>query len=375
MTKPIRVLQVLSILNQGGAENMVMNLYRAIDREQIQFDFIVHTDERGVFDDEAESLGATIYHAPKYTGTNHFQYVKWWKNFLDSHPEYKILHSHIRSCASIYIPIAKKRGLKTIIHSHSTSNGTGFSSFGKRILQYPLRYQADYLFACSKEAGEWLFGEKVIKKDNFKIIFNGIDCDRFRFDEECRRQIRKEYGIENNFVIGHVGRHTPAKNPIFLLEIFAEVYKKNPTARLLQIGQGEMTEQLKEKCRDLGIEKTVIFAGIQNNVEKYYSAMDVFLFPSTWEGLGIVAVEAQTSGLHCLVSKPVPTLADIKAGLFHSMDLQKSAKEWAITTLSLKNTDRSAEMAKYTRSAGYDINVTAKYLSEFYYAMIDQNSK
>lgn len=366
MTKPIRVLQVLSILNQGGAENMVMNLYRAIDKEKIQFDFIVHTNERGAFDDEAESLGAVIYHAPKYTGTNHFQYVKWWKSFLADHPEYRILHSHIRSCASVYIPIAKKRGLKTIVHSHSTSNGSGFASLVKKVMQFPLRHQADYLFACSKEAGEWLFGKKAVKKDNFKVIYNGIDCERFHFNEQDRVLIREKYGIKDNFVVGNIGRHTLSKNPLFMLEIFSEIYKRDNNARLLQVGQGEMTEQMKQKCHDLDIEQAVIFTGVHNDVEKYYSAMDVFLFPSLWEGLGIVVVEAQTNGMQCVVSNAVPVLADIGAGLFHRMDLQDSVKKWASLVISFSKSNRLDDKTGFVRSAGYDISDIAKTMEKFY---------
>ena len=366
MDKPIRVLQVLSILNQGGAENMVMNLYRAIDREQIQFDFIVHTNERGAFDDEVESLGATIYHAPNYTGTNHFQYIRWWKNFLDSHPEYKILHSHIRGYASIYIPIAKKHGLKTIIHSHSTSNGKGFSAFVKKILQYPLRYQADYLFACSKEAGEWLFGKIAVEKDNFKVIRNGIDCDRFQFNEKNREQIRKEYGIEDNFVIGHVGRHTSAKNPIFLLEIFAEVYKKNPTARLLQIGQGEMTEQMKEKCCEHGVQNAVIFAGAHNDVEKYYSAMDVFLFPSLWEGLPVTLVEAQVNELPCVISDVITREVVINETLVACVSLGNDAKMWSKEVLKLQNCKSNRTTASVVKIQTFDVKNVAEDLTLFY---------
>lgn len=368
MTKPIRVLQVLSILNQGGAENMIMNLYRAIDRQQIQFDFVVHRNEHGVFDDEVESLGATIYHAPKYAGTNHFQYVKWWKNFLDSHSEYKILHSHIRSYASIYIPIAKKHGLKTIIHSHSTSNGKGFSAFVKKILQYPLRYQADYLFACSEEAGEWLFGKKAVKKDNFKVICNGIDCNRFRFNEENRILIRKKYGIEDNFVVGHIGRHTLSKNPMFMLEIFSEIYKKNNNTRLLQVGQGEMTEQMKQKCRELKIEQAVIFAGVHNDVEKYYSAMDVFLFPSLWEGFGIVLIEAQANGLMVTCSDNIPQKVQI-SDHFMALSLEFGKEKWAEAVLQKKYINRSNSYIDVIKN-NYDISKISIGLEEFYKSLV-----
>ena len=215
------------------------------------------------------------------------------------------------------------------MHSHSTSNGSGIISAVKKVMQYPLRFQADHYFACSKEAGEWLFGKRIVEGDKFQVIYNAIDCDRFAFREADRQSVRKEYGIENNFVVGHVGRHTAPKNPLFLLEVFSEIYKKDDTARLLQLGQGEMTAQMKQKCRELGIEDVVIFAGARQDVERYYSAMDVFLFPSAWEGFGMSTIEAQVSGLHVVVSDSVPSSTDMGIGLFHCIELSKTAKEWA----------------------------------------------
>jgi len=166
---PLRVLHVLGGLERGGAESFVMNLYRNINRKNVQFDFVIHTDSHGVFFDEISALGGRVFHCPKYNGKNHFVYAKWWKTFFDTHSEYKIIHSHVRSTASIYLKIAKDKGLKTISHSHSTSSGTGLSSVVKNVLQYPLRYIADYLFACSKESGEWLFGKKAIKGSFFPL--------------------------------------------------------------------------------------------------------------------------------------------------------------------------------------------------------------
>ena len=362
----IRVLHMIGSLEIGGSQMMVLNLYRSIDRNKIQFDFIIDHSDAVTLVQEVKALGARVYTMPQFKGYNIKEIQETWNLFLEKHSEYRILHSHVRSYASIYIPIAKKHGLKTIIHSHSTSNGAGFPSLAKKILQYPLRHQADYLFACSKEAGEWLFGKKAVKRDNFKVIYNGIDCNRFRFNEGERVLIRKRYGIENNFVVGNVGRHTPPKNPLFMLDIFSEIYKRDSNARLFQVGQGEMTEQMKQKCHELDIEQAVIFAGAHNDVEKYYSAMDVFLFPSAWEGLGIVVVEAQTNGLHCVVSTEVPALADIGAGMFHVLDLQEPIEKWASFTRSFSKSERLEDKSEFARRSGYDIKDTADNLSKFY---------
>ena len=375
MNGPIRVLLVLATLNQGGAENLVMNLYREIDRDQIQFDIIVHRNERGAFDAEVESLGGRLYHAPQYTGMNYFQYVRWWEMFLSDHPEYRILHSHISSYASLFFPVAKKHGLKTISHSHNTSNGKGFASVAKNLLQFPLRFQADYMFACSMEAGKFVYGEKAVEKENFRFIPNGIDCERFAFSEENRARVRKELGIENNFVVGHVGRHTFQKNPLFLMEIFAELYKRDRSVRLLQIGGGGMTEQMKQKCRELGIADAVIFAGVHADVEKYYSAMDLFLLPSLYEGLAIVLIEAQANGLVCVVAdEAIPKAAEVAENLFTRVSLKADAAAWAEELLKRKSgaADRGGDES--VANSQFNIKKVASDLTAFYERLYDRQS-
>lgn len=371
--EPIRVLMVIGCMNFGGAETMVMNLYRCMDREKVQFDFLVHKGVFGAYEEEIRALGGKIYRIDKYNGKNYFSYVKQLKSHFSAHPEHKIVHCHMARTAPVCLKIAKKYGAYAIFHSHSTKDTRKkLYSLCCFLYSLPTRFIADHFFACSPEAAVAWFGKKIASSSQCDIIYNGIDCERFSFNPKARDEIRVKYDLQDHLVIGHVGRHTPAKNPLFMLEVFARVYQKYTNARLLQVGQGELTQQMKQRCRELGIQSAVIFAGAQRDVEKYYSAMDVFLFPSLWEGLGMVVVEAQTSGLHCLVSKEIPTLADIKAGLFHGFDLQRSAEEWATMALSFKSSERSDKTAEYTRRAGYDINDTAKHLSKFYYSLIDQ---
>lgn len=299
---PIRVLQVLGGLDIGGAEAFVMNLYRIVDREKVQFDFIKHVSHKGVFEDEIAKMGGRIYQCPQYTGKNHFSYCKWWNHFFVEHPEYHVIHGHIRSTASIYLRIAKKHGLVTIAHSHNTSNGSGVSAIVKNIMQLPIRYQADYLFACSDKAGKWLYGEKAVMRPNYRMIPNGIDLERFAFNKERRDQMRQELGIaEGAFVLGHIGRITVPKNHKFLVELFAEYHKNELNSKLLLVGDGELFENVKQQVDQLGIGDAVIMAGSRTNTEDYYQAMDVFVFPSLWEGLPVSLVEAQANGLSCLV--------------------------------------------------------------------------
>lgn len=363
--KEIRILHMIGCLEIGGSQSMIMNIYRNIDRRMIQFDFVIDKDVKSPLYKEITQLGGKIYKMPKFNGINIIEVQSSWKKFFENHSEYKILHSHVRSYASIYLPIAKKIGVKTIIHSHSTSNGTGLASLVKKIIQFPLRYQADYLFACSKEAGEWLFGKKAVKNDNFKVIYNGIDCERFRFNKENRMFIRKKYGIENNFVIGHIGRHTLPKNPIFLLKLFAEIYKAEPNARLLQVGQGELTEQMKEKCDKLGIADKVIFTGPRDDIPDFLSAMDVFVFPSLWEGLGIVAIEAQASGLQTICSDVIPKEACI-TDLFHALSLNLPLDKWVRYILQFADGYERKDMHARITEMGYDIHQTVQWLEEFY---------
>jgi glycosyltransferase involved in cell wall biosynthesis len=366
MSGPIRVLQVFAQMNRGGAETMIMNLYRNTDRSKIQFDFIVHTEDKCAFDDEIRDLGGEIFRIPAYNGKNHITYMKKWKNFFEDHPEYKIVHGHVRSTASIYLKIAKRYGLVTIAHSHSTSSGKGISAIAKNILQYPIRHTADYLFACSNSAGEWLFGKKIYKNENFIVLNNAIDSQKFVFDEKIRKEKRKELGIDDKFVIGHVGRFNTPKNHVFLIDIFNEVHKKNDNALLLLVGEGDLQDSIQKKVYHLGLEKNVIFTGVRSDVTELLQAMDTFVFPSLYEGLGIAAIEAQASGLTCFVSKEIPDEV-ILTNSIKKISLNEKAEVWVnnilkTTEYERKDKDNINEIIK----SGYDIKTSSKWLMNFY---------
>lgn len=360
-----RILHVLGGLDRGGAETMVMNLYRNIDRSKIQFDFIIHTESHGDYTDEILKLGGKIFSFPKYKGSNTFYYIKCWKNFFRDHPEYRIIHSHIRSTASIYLPIAKKFGLKTIAHSHSTSSGKGISALVKNIFQLPLRYIADYLFSCSEESGIWLYGRRAIKKNNHKIIKNSIDAEKFIFSNEARKAIREEFNIKDEFVIGHIGRMTYPKNHEFLIEIFKKVHDKNPETKLMLVGAGELENRIKQKVIELGLSESVIFTGSRADVPELLFAMDVFVFPSRFEGLGIVVIEAQASGLYSVCSDAVPLEAKLSE-LVEYLSLQESAEKWADAVLSYQDGYKRKDMYQTICAAGYDIIDNVRWLEEFY---------
>ena len=346
-----------------------MNLYNNVDRKKVQFDFVVTPEERKDLYEQVEKLGGRIFVCPQYTGKNHFAYCRWWDSFFKEHPEYHVIHGHVRSTASIYLKIAKKNGLVTIAHSHSTSNGSGISAIVKDMLQLRIRHTADYLFACSDKAGRWLYGEKATEQPNYRMIPNGVDLKRFAFCEEKRQQMRQELGIaEDTFVLGHIGRITVPKNHQFLVELFAEYHKENPNSTLLLVGDGELFETVQQQCTELGIQDAVIMVGSKTNTEDYYQAMDVFVFPSLWEGLGIVAIEAQANGLPCLVSENVPREAVLTENT-KVLSIQ-SRGEWLDELKKVSVGERM--QTKNNIIQQYDICTIADWLQQFY---LEQHEK
>ncbi len=360
----IRVLHILGGLNRGGAESMVMNLYRNIDRSQIQFDFVVHTDAHQDYTDEILSLGGNIYHFPKFRGYNFLEMKRQWNTFFAEHPEYKILHSHVRSYASLYIPIAKKHGLTTIIHSHSTSNGKGLASVIKRVLQSSLKKQADYLFACSEESGRWLYGEQAIKGENYRMIPNAVDTAKFAFNDVTRTEMRQALGISDDTIVyGHVGRLHPAKNHTFLLDVFCGVHEKQPNSVLLIVGDGDLRQEVENKINELGIADSVMMLGSRGDVAELLQAMDVFVFPSRWEGLPVTVVEAQAAGLPCFISDTITR--DVNTSpLVTYLPIHNGASIW-VDTLLKADIERQ-NVIENIKAAGFDVTESARMLTEFY---------
>lgn len=365
MTEPIRVLQVFAQMNRGGAETMIMNLYRNIDRKKVQFDFVVHTKEKCDYDEEIASLGGSIYYIPRYSGKNHLQYKKAWNLFFKEHPKYKLIHGHVRSTAAIYLKIAKKYNLVTIAHSHNTSSGSGISAVAKNFMQYPIRNTADYLLACSKIAGEWLYGEKTCTKDNFYILNNAIDAKKFAINEEIRNGKRKEFHLEEKLVVGHIGRFHTQKNHTFLIDIFKAVSDQNENAVLMLVGDGELRQSIDKKVQDLGMDDKVIFTGVRSDIPELLQAMDVFAFPSLYEGLPVTLVEAQASGLPCIVSDTI-TDEVYFTDLIKSLNLNSSLNEWVDEILKYSKDSMRRNITNEIIDAGYDIEKNSNWVENFY---------
>lgn len=363
--KPIRILHVLGYFDHGGTESLVMNVFREMDRSKIMFDFVVHSQEEGYFEEEVLAMGSKIHRVPKYKGHNHLAYKKSWNDLFDKHPEYSIVHGHVRSTASIYLKIAKQHGLKTIAHSHSVSSGAGLSGMIKNLMQRKIVDNADELLACSLFAGEWLFGTDSVLESNFHVMKNAIDAEKYIYDTSIRTSLRNELNLQDKCVIGHVGRFHESKNHERLIDIFNEVQKLVSNAVLLLVGEGQLLPDMKRKVEDLGISDKVQFLGSRSDVSNVYQAMDVFLFPSLYEGLGIAVVEAQASGLHCVVATSIPEEA-IYTNLVDLIPLQEKNEVWVDAVKAFTgNRTRGDVTLEDIKNAQYDIKGTADWYSDF----------
>lgn len=362
----IRVLQVLGKTNLGGAESRIMDLYRHMDREEVQFDFLVHYREKGYFDEEIKKLGGEIYYLPSFRVYNYFAYKKACRAFFEEHKEFAAVHGHMTSTAAIYLPEAKRAGIPlTIAHARSAGVDKGLKGTITKFLRRKLYKKCDRMFACSDLAAAAVFGKKRYEENRVTILPNAVDTKEFLRDEEVRMQIRREYGIEDKFVIGHVGRFHYAKNHEFLLDIFAELLKKKENAVLMLLGDGPLKEEMQQKAQQLEIADKVIFTGNQAPVAPFYQAFDFFLFPSRFEGLPGTVVEAQAAGISCLISDTITK--QVKAtDLVNFMSIEKSAQEWADEVMRLCEQQDSRTGCYDLSATSYDVNNQVAFYKKVY---------
>jgi glycosyltransferase involved in cell wall biosynthesis len=350
-------------MNRGGAEAMIMNLYRNIDREKVQFDFVENSQEEGIYENEILSLGGRIFHCPKFNG-NVLSYMNWWNQFFDEHNnEYSFVHGHIGSTAAMYLSSAKRHGIKTIAHSHNTyTKQFSLGQFRYQVMSYPTRFIADYFFACSEEAGISRYGNKV----SFRVIRNAIDTELYKYTADSRKTIFAELQINPEAtVFGHVGRFNDQKNHYFLLDIFKEIHEIDKDAVLLLAGDGPLRSAAEKKAEDLGISRHVKFLGVREDIPALMSCMDVMIFPSLYEGLPVTLVEAQCSGLRCLISDRISEESVLTNDLITFMTLELDSSEWAKRAVELSRYSRHSYQKKISE-AGYDIKENARWLQSFY---------
>lgn len=360
MSEPIRVLHIVTTMNRGGLETMIMNYYRNIDRSKVQFDFLVHRNQESDYDQEILSLGGKIYRI-NHLNPFSFKYRKELKQFFKNHSEYKIVHCHLDCMSSIPLSYAKKAGIGVrIAHSHNSNQDKNLKYLLKLFYKRKISKVSTDLFACGDKAGKWMFGNS-----EFSVINNAINTKQFLFDVNLSNKMREKLNIKDKFVIGHVGRFNEQKNHNFIIDIFKELTLINNNVILLLVGDGNLKNEIEKKVKDLGLSKYVIFYGKCDCINKIMQAFDIFLFPSLYEGLPVTMVEAQASGLKCFISNKVPRECIITDNVV-ILNLDDSSKNWAININKYSNGYIRKNMLKSISDNGFDIEKRVKELEEFY---------
>ena len=357
---PIRVLQIFNTMIYGGAESFIMNVYRNLDRNKIQFDFLVHG--RCVFEDEIEEMGGRIYHIPGYiTALGPRKYAQELKSFFNKN-RWDIIHCHLDKTSGFIVNTIKKVYSPVFIsHSHCCGEENSIVvKVYKKHLKSLLNKKADYKIACSDNAGKWLFG------NDYVVVRNPIDLKRFVFDAKKRLEVRRNLGLsENDFVMGTVGRLEPIKNHSFLLDVFNEYQKRDKRAKLVIVGNGSMLNEVRDKIKELKLSRKIYIIEPCNDIEKYYSAFDLFIMPSKSEGLGMVLLEAAANFLPILTTDNVPKeiIEDVKAVSITNYD----ADEWA-SKIDKINKEREE---KTERLIVYDARRIAERMERIYLEEIE----
>lgn len=350
----LRVLHITEMLSAAGIESFIMNMYRNIDRNKVQFDFLGLRNQKEFYDDEVKKLGGRKYYV-------HSKKNNTWMRILDEANQiekflkenhYDIVHIHYTTpLRAPYLLAAKKAGVGTrIYHAHSAAI-SGKSKLKMMVYEYYrkkiIEWGTDWV-GCSRAAAEWIFPQKYVDSDKVKVVYNGIDTKRFKYNVEKRREIRAELGIADNFLLVHTGRFIDQKNQGFVLDVFKVVKQKNPDAKMVFLGTGNLLNEIEQKAEMLGIKSDVFFLGVKENVQDYLSAADCYIMPSLYEGLPVAAVEAQCSGLPCVMSANITKeVALTKATCFLSLD--ESVDVWADEVLKYRNAIKfSNEESKQT---------------------------
>lgn len=362
MSEPIRVLHILQRMEAGGTQALLMNMYRNIDRSKVQFDFLVHYKENQFYDEEIPKLGGRLY---KLSVREDFNFIKYWRElnkFFNEHKEYQIVHGHMYTLGVIYLLAAKRNGVQVrIAHAHDNDTERNMKYYLKRVMARLFRLYATDLFACSEEAGEYLFPHQ-----EFKVLKNAINTESFIYSERSNIEIRKELNLNDQFVIGHVGRFQQQKNHSFLIDIFREIKKIKNDAILLLIGTGDLEDNIKERVSRYHLTDSVRFLGNRKDMARLYHSMDVFLFPSLFEGLGIVAIEAQASGIPSICSNRLPDEVKLTP-LIELVSLEDSAELWAKKVIEKSQSHyKRNNMYDFIVNAGFDMKTVAQEMEQYY---------
>lgn len=362
----MRVLHITGAMNRAGTETMLMNIYRNIDREKIQFDFVTYSKQEAHYDEEIRQLGGRVIHIDRP------QSIKEHVSVMKRYGPYDVVHAHTLFHCGTALVAAKIAGVPVrIAHAHTTEDNE--NSLLRKIYLQTMREVINKfstnLLACSSNAGSYLFGEKGLSGWKYAYFPNLIEYKKFMdYSRDDVFAFKKDAGLTNQLVIGHVGRFIEPKNHRFLLEILKVVKQKQENCKLLLVGDGDLRKKIEESAKEQGLSENIIFAGLREDVHTMFQCMDVFVFPSKYEGLGLVLLEAQASGLPCVVSEAIQPEADLNIGLMTRLSLRTSAENWA--ELILEKARKKEMDQKKIRNAfvkeGYSMDTGIKKLLSIY---------
>lgn len=363
-----RILHVIGAMNRGGVETWLLHVLRAIDRTRFRFHFLVHTDKAAAYDDEIRSLGAPII--PCCETRNPIKYRQRFKRILDQYGPFDVVHSHVYLYSGFVMRLAAEAGVPIrIAHSHTalTDKPSSMARLSyERLMRYWIARYSTHRIGISRVSAERLFGKQAI--GSAEVLYYGLDFTRF-LQRQQPEELKGRLGIPlHRKVIGHVGRFVPVKNHVFMIEVFQQALNSGLDVHLLLVGEGPLLDTVRQDVESRGISDRCTFAGVQNDVAPFLSAMDVFLFPSLYEGLGIVALEAQAAGVPVIASAAIPEEIDVVPNLVQHIPLDEGAAVWAsrvIEKLGNRNVGQGEE-AVLMQSSAFALPVCIERLSRIY---------
>ena len=380
MSEPIRILHVVGAMYPGGVENFIMNLYRHINRERFQFDFIVHSRREQDYVPEIVSMGGRVYELPRLTRHPVSNLRQIRRLVRENHYPVVVRHT-ANALIAPQLLSAKRGGAVTVCHSHSSDDPQVLLHKAGRLL---LPAAADVRLACSEQAGRWMYGEeyragmlsfeegtpgRLQETGTFRVIRNAVDIGRFAYSEEKRLRIRREFGLEGKHLYGNVANYIEVKNHPYQLQIYREIIKRDSDAVCLCVGEGEKRPQIEAQIREMNLQERVILTGLRSDVDALMSALDVLIFPSIFEGLPLTLIEAQAAGLPMLISDAITRDVVVTQGLVEYRSIQEDPALWARRALEMaaQKRDRTCQRAGIA-AAGYDLDALTAWYATFFEA-------
>jgi glycosyltransferase involved in cell wall biosynthesis len=374
--KPLRVLQILGVVAGGGVESVILNYYKHIDRNKVQFDFVVHEDSPIDITVLVNSMGGKVFKVTSYK-KNILAFTSEIYHIIKSN-KYQIVHSNMNTLSFFSLFASWIAGTPIrILHNHSTSVPSETKrNLLKMILRPFSKFFANRYFACSELAGRWMYGDAAFDNHQVTIINNAIEFWKYKYDVTKRQQLRQKLNIaDTDFVVGNVGRMVYQKNPLYLIEVFAQLQQKVPNSKLLLIGDGSLRNQMHSLIEEKKITDKVIDLGLRTDVDELYNVMDAFCFPTRYEGLGMVIVEAQANGLPIVMSPAVPQEAVLISDLVAEESIKPdNVKHWVADLKKIQNGEKfDREKCNFVFSNSiYDIDLAADRLASIYRKIVSE---